>query len=98
MGYNEEIDSWDVSFTGSKSFAKTSKGNEFAIFNSIISAIREFIETRNPPAFHLEADGDASRVRLYNRFAKLVKKTPPFSKYDVKIEGGGTNASYYFYK
>lgn len=69
--------SWDIGFEASSlrrnSFGITGTGSAFRIFATVLEIMKEFISSKNPKMFHFSAE-ESSRVKLYDKFAKQIKK------------------------
>ena len=57
-------------------FGVTGEGDAFAVFATVIHALKVFVRTRNRPFIVFTAK-EASRQKLYDRFIRLVKSTVP---------------------
>ena len=57
-------------------FGVTGGGDAFAVFATVIHALKVFVRTRNRPFIVFTAK-EASRQKLYDRFIRLVKSTVP---------------------
>ena len=69
---------WEVVFfvKGTSSFKKTGTGDEFRVFATVISIIKDFVKTNKPNRVSFSADvNEPSRISLYKTLAK--RYTPP---------------------
>lgn len=72
----------------------TNTGNEFKVFATIVDITKKFIEVKKPSQFMFTAH-EVSRIRLYDRFAKLIQSK---FNYILEIKTQGIIKNYIFFK
>lgn len=80
---------WNVSFsaghTGRIEMLKTA--NPFKVFATIADILKYFVKKYNPISFAWAAFAEKSRQKLYDRFAKVIKKASNYKPNIVNLEG-----------
>jgi hypothetical protein len=69
-------DSWNIEFIAHDHDSGTDiigSGQAFRVFATVSTILKEFIKSKNPSMFHFTAQ-EPSRIKLYDRFAKQIKK------------------------
>lgn len=82
-------DHWDLEFQGpggAIGIMNLGKGRVFRIFSTVIDIFKAFIKKYKPGSFEFNAE-EASRKKLYGRFAKLIKQQSPYQYELVKSKG-----------
>lgn len=78
---------WDMSISGTFTRGSTRITGEmgakaFPVFSGVASAFKKFIEQKKPDNFFFSAE-EKSRVKLYNRLAKMIAQ-----KFKYKLDAG----------
>ncbi len=83
-------DHWDLEFQGpggATTIIKLGKGRVFKVFATVIDIFKSFVKKYKPESFEFNAE-EASRKKLYGRFAKLIKQESPYKFELVKPKPG----------
>ena len=95
--YNKEDDILDIEFTGDGDFSITNTGNALKVFSAVKKCLIDNLKIMKkengtiPNSIRFEADVDEpSRVKLYNRFMKVLPKVLKDYKFDKKETVFGT--------
>ena len=72
-------DFWSVNFFDEEGdHTLTKKGGQFQVYSSAMQIMKRFIKSVKPKRFVFTAK-EASRIKLYDRFAKMIKKESPYN-------------------
>lgn len=95
-GYDEDLDTFAVSFSQGGHMTMTGTGNEFKVLATMKEIVQQFIDAVNPSRFTFSADiHDSSRVTLYS---KLAKKLAIQNSYKLKTVESPGDMEFWFSK
>lgn len=82
---------WNMKHPGSFTIGSTDITGDVGtsslqVFSGVASALKKFIQAKNPDVFFFSAE-EKSRVRLYNRFARMIAQKLNY-KMDKTMEDG----------
>jgi len=106
--YDDDLDDdpaeWGVTFwnmsvpshfsSGSTDLTGDAGTSSLKVFSGVASAFKQFIKAKKPDSFFFEAD-EPSRVRLYNRLAKIISQK---LNYKLDSQKGFDDTVYQFTK
>jgi hypothetical protein len=85
--FAEGDDDWSIAFGIKNShgynekFGVTGTGNQMRVFSAIVQCFNIFLKAKKPRIFWFEAE-EASRKKLYDRFAKMIPQKYPYKTID----------------
>ena len=87
-------DIWEVRFSRNNDLSKTNEGDQFKIFASVITIIKEFVDKEHPYGIVFKAEKNVQRAGTpdsrINLYARLVKKFANQSGYSVDHSNQGS--------
>lgn len=80
---------WEIEFRKNYSINATGEGDEFKIFSTVISIIKEFVELEAPAVimFYASKDDGNSRAKLYTRMVKKFANKMGYSSQSSDVFG-----------
>lgn len=97
--YINGIDYWNIVFATDDSFDILGNSkNPLRVFGAIAKAMKEWIKKYNPTSFGFDAK-EPSRIRVYQRFAKIISNETKYrldSELKEIIADNGVGGSVYF--